>query len=270
MAKKPKPETFQHAPNTPVLCHDPNDPKTRKRLIRKGRYKDTRAEKFGKSKVEKMTAERWKNFIHALSEGLSVREACKHINVTPMTVDAYLITNVAAYKQIRDAQLASIRRRWDHDLLDKIFNELAMGSTLKAAAIRNGLDNKDLGALYMLVRKDKAIRAVYDVARELQAESFLDEIIDISDDSGKDRLENGRVNHEVVNRSKLKIETRKFAMGSMVKKRFGEHKHVEHEGNISVNHIALLTGARKRLERQKLPPVKEPVVIENETGEVSA
>ena len=158
-------------------------------------------------------------------------------------------------------------------MIEKIFDELAMGETLKAAAKKHvpDFDRNKLSSLYRIVRKDRAIREAYDEARELQAESFLDEIIDIADDSGADRQENGRINHEVVNRSKLMIETRRFAMGAMVKKRFGDHKHIEHGGEVAVNHIALLTGARKRLEGAKVRPkvdAKVPATIENETGAV--
>jgi hypothetical protein len=251
MAKVPKPQ-FLHAPRP----HHKAKPKSRKAV---------------QAKADAMTDVRWKKVIAAIANGGTRDEAAKKAGITTQTIDAYLISNISAYKQLRDAMLINNRRSWPTDLIEHIFDDLAMGMTLKAAALKNGVASDRMSSLYRIVRHDKQIREAYDDARELQAESFLDEVIDIADDSGDDRLENGRINHEVVNRSKLRIETRRFAMGSMVKKRFGDTKHVEHEGNITLNHIATLTGARKRLEKLRpgTAPTKVPVLIENETGDIA-
>lgn len=218
--------------------------------------------------AQNMTQERWKKVISAYAHGANREEAAKAANITVQTIEAYLISNVTAMKQIRDAQLVHLRKKFSSELLDNIFTDLASGLSLKRAALKHGLDKKELSSLYRLVRKDRAIREAYDEARELWAESFLDDNIDIADDSGDDRMDNGKINHEVVNRSKLRIETRWRAMGAMVKKRFGDHKHIEHGGDVQINHIALLTGARKRVESRQLPPVKERVTIDNETGDI--
>lgn len=263
-AAKPKPASLLHAGLSPKLSpsfpENPASSSKRKRLAR------TKI-------VERMTDERWRTVVNSIANGGTRPDAAKLAKISPQTIDAYLISNVSAYKQLRDATLAWNRREWPTELIEHIFDELALGNTLKGAAEMHGVVGvRKMSSLYRIVRKDKAIREAYDEARELQAESFLDEIIDIADDSSKDRLENGRINHEVVNRSKLKIDTRRFAMGAVVKKRFGDFKHVEHEGNLNLNHIATLTGARKRLE--KLRPLKveasksEPVLIENETGAI--
>lgn len=258
MAKAAKPQ-YQHAgpvptmtPQSAMVAHSKSK---RKRLAKKGRWGD---------EVENMTAERWKKVIAVISNGGTRASAAGAVGISPQTIDAYLIVNIAAYKQIRDAMLVSNRREWRAELIDAVLNDLSMGMTLKAAAIHRGVKADRMGALYKLVRHDKSIREAYDDARELQAESFLDETLDIADDVSADRLKNGRVNHEAVNRSKIRIDTRWRAMGAMVKKRFGDHKHVELEGNIQVNHIALLTGARKRLEASK---PKTITTIDNESGE---
>jgi hypothetical protein len=270
MAKAEKPaHVLQHAGPVPKIApaHPKNSNKPgspRKRMAKRGRWDE---------QVENMTEIRWRKVIAAIANGATRAEAAKSAKISPMTIDAYLISNITAYKQLRDAVLTSNRRAWPIDLIEQIFDDLAMGDTLKGAAEKRGITDKNrLSQLYRIVRKDKAIRDMYDEARELQAESFVDDIIDIADDSGKDRLENGRINHEVVNRSKLKIDTRRFVMGAMVKKRFGDHKHVELEGNLQMNHVAMLTGARRRLEDSKTKPAAksktDPATIENDTQQI--
>jgi hypothetical protein len=258
MAKTQKPE-FLHTSNTVKVSPDhQHGSKRRKRM---GKVDDRIR------KAEAMTEVRWKNIIAGIANGKTRLEVAKDVGLSPQSIDAYLISNVAAYKQMRDAAIVANRRSWPTELIEKVFDDLAMGMTLKAAALKNGVPADKLSNLYRIVRFDKQIREAYDDARQLQAESFLDEIIDIADDSQQDRLENGRINHEVVNRSKLKIDTRRFAMGAMVKKRFGDTKHVELEGNVTMNHIAMLTGARKRLEKVKPGSTYKtpPVIIDNET-----
>lgn len=63
--------------------------------------------------------------------------------------------------------------------------------------------------------------AQYAKARELQAELLLDEILEIADDSSQDTIDtaNGKIaNTEFIARSRLRVDTRKWAMGKMSRK----------------------------------------------------
>ena len=69
----------------------------------------------------------------------------------------------------------------------------------------------------------------YAKARELQADTIFDEMFDIADDgsndwmlkkSGDDEIE--VLNHEHVQRSRLRIDTRKWALARMAPKKYGE------------------------------------------------
>ena len=222
-------------------------------------------------KADAMTEVRWKRVIAAIANGKTRAEAATVAGITTQTIEAYMISNIAAYKQLRDAALIWHRRGWDTDLIEQILADMASGLSLKRSCLKNGVSDR-YDSLMRLIHRDKQIRGVYDDARELWAESFLDDTIDIADNSDDDRMENGKINHEVVNRSKLRIDARWRAMGAMVKKRFGDTKHVEVEGSITLNHIATLTGARKRLEKLrpgKVDPTKVPVTIDNETGDLA-
>ena len=258
MAKAAKPQ-FLHAPGAVKVS--PAQPQNNRSKRRK---------RMARADGHAMTDVRCKKVIAAIANGKTRPEAAKVAGITAQTIDAYLISNIAAYKQLRDAALIWNRRGWSHELIDEIMMAMASGLSLKRACLLHGCGDR-YDSLMALISRDKQIRGVYDDARELWAESFLDDTIDIADDSSEDRLENGKINHEVVNRSKLRIDARWRAMGAMVKKRFGDTKHVELEGSITLNHIATLTGARKRLEKLRpgTAPTKVPVTIDNETGDLA-
>ncbi len=216
---------------------------------------------------DKMTPGKWQRVIEATATGRTRAEAAKAAGITSAAIEGYLISNVSAFSQLRQAQLLFSRRTWSTEKIEAVMIELATGCTITKACRKIGITEDEQKSLYPLLFHDKGLRKMYDEARKLQAESFVDEIIDISDDTDEDRLENGRPNNEVVNRSKLKVDTRKWIMGKMVNRRFGERKHIDLTGEIHVNHAAVLTGGRKRVEQLHAAAEKaKPVMIED--GEV--
>jgi hypothetical protein len=53
----------------------------------------------------------------------------------------------------------------------------------------------------------------------------------------------------------------------MVHKRFGDKKQLEHTGEINLNHAALLSGGRRRLEKlNDERKGRKPATIDNDTG----
>ncbi len=76
----------------------------------------------------------------------------------------------------------------------------------------------------------------YARAKELQAEYLLGEIFEIADDGTNDWMERQRqdgsvaVDHEHIQRSKLRVDTRKWAMSKMAPKKYGERVAMEHSG----------------------------------------
>ena len=74
----------------------------------------------------------------------------------------------------------------------------------------------------------------YARARELQAEVLADEVVDIADDGQNDtyRDENGnvRTDYDVVARSKLRVDARKWAASKLAPKKYGEKIHQEITG----------------------------------------
>jgi hypothetical protein len=67
--------------------------------------------------------------------------------------------------------------------------------------------------------------AKYARARETQADRFADEIIEIADDKSGDWIERDGelvVNHEHVQRSRLRVDTRKWLMARLAPRKWGD------------------------------------------------
>lgn len=65
----------------------------------------------------------------------------------------------------------------------------------------------------------------YARAREAQADRFAEEILEIADDGSNDtyQTDNGeQVNHDVIARSKLRVDARKWLASKMAPKKYGE------------------------------------------------
>lgn len=85
----------------------------------------------------------------------------------------------------------------------------------------------------------------YAKARRLQAELLADEIFDISDDSTNDYMirqsKSGEdyetVNPEVIGRSRLRVDSRKWYLAKVLPKIYGDKVVTEHTGSIDINNM---------------------------------
>ena len=83
--------------------------------------------------------------------------------------------------------------------------------------------------------------ALYNCARELQAQTFADELIDIADDGTNDwvRRENqrGRVSYVVdkehIARSRLRFEARQWVISKILPKTFGDKLQLKHRSAVA-------------------------------------
>lgn len=78
----------------------------------------------------------------------------------------------------------------------------------------------------------------YARAKEIQLERMADELLEISDDGTNDWMERekeaGRIetvpDHEHINRSRLRVDSRKWLLSKLVPKRYGDKQTLEHTG----------------------------------------
>ncbi len=95
---------------------------------------------------------------------------------------------------------------------------------------------------WLMKEEYESFRTKYARAREAQQDFFGEEIIHISDDDSEDEIfiesEDGSgqsakrvMNNEFVQRSKLRVETRKWLMSKLAPKKYGDKLDVTSDGN---------------------------------------
>lgn len=196
----------------------------------------------------RMLPSQWSDFIAMIAQGVKRAEAEKELGVSSQLVQAYMITNAKAKTQYEEAQLEWMRREMDFESIEAIFGMVAGGRTVKDACAEAMIP---YDTFYRWVLKDPLLREEYEMARQIQAEGMLDDMIEIADTqaSGEVYLDskgNTRIDYEAIQRSKLKVEQRRWQMAKMNPKRFGEKIHQEVDQRVTVDHSEALERARKR------------------------
>lgn len=124
---------------------------------------------------------------------------------------------------------------YSKELAEDICEQLAEGRSLRAICAQEGMPGKS--TVMRWIEDIAEFRDQYARARERQAEHYLDEIIAIADDAAQDLAEvEGRevVNHEVIQRSRLRVDTRKWAMSKLAPKKYGDRLDLNHSGDIGL------------------------------------
>jgi len=100
----------------------------------------------------------------------------------------------------------------------------------------------DAVTFYKWLESDENKIKQYARATEIRAENIFDEILEISDDQendvyiDKDGIE--QINHNVINRAKLRVDSRKWTLSKMNPKKYSEKIQTEnkneHSGEIKI------------------------------------
>lgn len=120
------------------------------------------------------------------------------------------------------------------EIADQICERIADGESLRMIT---GLESMPSRAtVFRWLSENKKFQDQYAHARESQADTLFDEMLDIADDGSNDWMEIQRkdgsteevVNHEHIQRSRLRIDARKWMAGKLRPKKYGEKMEVEH------------------------------------------
>lgn len=131
------------------------------------------------------------------------------------------------------------------DIADEICERLSNGESLRA--ICRGDHMPDKATVFRWITARPEFEKQYALAREAQAETLFDDILEIADDGRNDTyLRDGVevVNNENIQRSRLRVDTRKWMAGKMKPKKYGER--LELAGD-KENPIHIVAGARVTL-----------------------
>jgi hypothetical protein len=116
----------------------------------------------------------------------------------------------------------------------KICRRIAEGESLRKVCLDSDMPDKMTVLRWLANFEEKAeFRAQYARAREMQADALFDEALEIADDASGDwtTTEDGKkvLDHEHVQRSRLRVDTRKWAAGKLAPKRYGDK--IQHTGD---------------------------------------
>jgi hypothetical protein len=116
----------------------------------------------------------------------------------------------------------------------RAIDSIAHGKSL-SQILKDDQRDIDYNDFYRWIKKDPTRKQLFDEAQEMRTEFMAGEIIEIAD--ADDSLED-------VNRSKLKIDTRKWLMGAHNRKKYGATTSIEMTGGISITGALAAAQAR--------------------------
>ena len=118
---------------------------------------------------------------------------------------------------------------------DAICERIADGESLRAICSEDGMPDK--ATVFRWLAAHEAFRDQYVRARETQADTIFDEILDIADDGHNDWMkrrfgdeERWVENGEALRRSALRIDARKWMAGKLRPKKYGDKVQQEISG----------------------------------------
>lgn len=107
---------------------------------------------------------------------------------------------------------------------DRICEQLVTGMSLRKICLADDMPNAS--TVFKWLRDNEAFSKQYALAREEQAETLADEIIDIADASDNDTKtsKDGQEvpNNEWITRSRLRVDARKWVASKLKPKKYGD------------------------------------------------
>lgn len=121
------------------------------------------------------------------------------------------------------------------EIADLICERIAEGESLRSICGSEGMPAKKTVLRWLSDRE--SFRAQYARAREDQADHYAEEIVAIADAAEGDfvETENGPAfNAEHVQRSKLRVDARKWVASKLKPKKYGDRLDVESKGSLTI------------------------------------
>ena len=134
--------------------------------------------------------------------------------------------------------------KFTQEIAGLICERLANGESLRSICGEDVMPSQSM--VFRWLASDEAFREMYARAREAQADTLFDEILDIADDARNDWMEKRSAegeqvgwqeNGEAIRRSQLRIDARKWMAGKLRPKKYGDKLDVEHGGAVRFDRI---------------------------------
>jgi len=111
---------------------------------------------------------------------------------------------------------------------DKLFDDIILEISIEGKSLRDALKGKMSSALFFELIKDENKQKQYARACDERADLLAEEILTIAD-------EGSNADNVIVQRDRLRIDSRKWLLSKLQPKKYGDKLDVAHSGNITLN-----------------------------------
>ncbi len=162
--------------------------------------------------------------------------------------------------------------KYSPNMAEAICDLIAAGKSIVDIAKLDGMPSTS--TVYRWLAKDPEFLGLYQQAREQQADLYAAEIIEIADDARNDWMERGggegdegwQFNGEHVQRSKLRIDARKWIASKLKPKKYGDRQTVDlNHGVQEMSDAELDARARQLAERLGVELPKQLITPKGKT-----
>lgn len=133
---------------------------------------------------------------------------------------------MAAKKPAAKAKKPGRASTYTKALGDSICRQVSDGASLRTICAKAGMPNKSTVLRWLDAEGAQSFRDQYARAREAQADLLAEQIIQIADDGTNDTQVddegNVRVDQDVIARSRLRVDARKWLASKMAPKKYGD------------------------------------------------
>jgi len=126
--------------------------------------------------------------------------------------------------------------RYTAAVAERICDRLANGETLRSVCRDKGMPPENTVRRWVLEDRN-GFSAQYARARDLGLDAMADEMMDVADNASNDYMEREdpdnpgyQLNGEHVQRSRLRVDTRKWYLSKLAPKRYGDRQQLEVSG----------------------------------------
>ncbi len=125
---------------------------------------------------------------------------------------------------------------YSQELADSICEQLALGNSMRTVCAAD--DMPAMSSVFKWLRENEGFSEQYARAKQESADYMAEELLEIADDGTNDWMERERpdgstfvaLNNEHVQRSRLRVDTRKWLMSKMKPKKYGDKMDVTSDG----------------------------------------
>ncbi len=117
---------------------------------------------------------------------------------------------------------------YTQELADQICEQLALGISMRTVSRDESLPA--MSTMFKWLREHKEFSEQYEKAKQESTDAMAEDILDIADNGTNDWMERENkdgstyevVNNDVIQRSRLRVDTRKWLMAKMKPKKYGD------------------------------------------------